>query len=99
MAHEAEFKTCLKGIATGGIGLEVGAHLGDATRVLVDVLKPASITLIDPWVHDEEYRHRPFACNTRDNKLKKPKVVCAMNSQTMLLYLLWRIDPNVFCQR
>lgn len=45
----------------GGRGAEVGTHEGRWTRALVDIARPAALTLVDPWREDPEEDARPHA--------------------------------------
>ena len=36
----------------GSIGAEIGVHEGDFSQQLLDVLQPAKLYLIDPWVYE-----------------------------------------------
>lgn len=59
----------LASVPPGGGGAEIGVHKGGATRVLREVLQPASLMLIDPWINDPLYASRPFACKSTDEDL------------------------------
>ena len=48
-------------LPAGGRGAEVGTHDGRWTRALVEVARPAALTLIDPWAEDAERDSRAFA--------------------------------------
>ncbi len=62
-------RNILASVPAGGDGAEIGVHKGDATGILRDVLRPASLALIDPWVNDPRYASRPFACKSTDADL------------------------------
>jgi hypothetical protein len=60
-------RALLELLPPGSVGAEIGVHLGDFSRRLLDVVRPAKLYLIDPWLHmsSEQYQQAWYGGQAR----------------------------------
>lgn len=46
-------KTLVQQLPKGGCGAEIGVHLGEFSRKLLDIAAPTELHLIDPWLYED----------------------------------------------
>ena len=58
-------------VPKGSIGAEIGVHLGDFSQQILDIVQPAHLYLIDPWMvnHDEAYKMSWYGCHTAQEEM------------------------------
>jgi hypothetical protein len=62
----------LDGLPKNSVGAEIGVHLGDFSKQILDVVRPRELHLIDPWKHEESpvYKKAWYGGQANDGQLE-----------------------------